>query len=32
MLRPKPIDVKPLKNYFLLISFSSNEEKNFDVR
>lgn len=32
MLRPKPIDVKPLKNYFLLISFSNNEDRIFDVK
>lgn len=31
MLRPKPIEVKPLENYLLLISFSNGEDKIFDV-
>lgn len=32
MLRPKPIEVKPLENYLLLISFSNGENKIFDVK
>jgi len=32
MLRPKPIKVKPLENYFLLISFNNGENKIFDVK
>lgn len=32
MLRTKPIEVKPLENYMLLISFSNGEEKIFDVK
>lgn len=32
MLRPKPIKVKPLENYLLLISFNNGENKIFDVK
>lgn len=32
MIRPKPIDVKPLENYFLQISFNNGEVKIFDVK
>lgn len=32
MLRPKPIAVKPLENYMLLISFNNGENKIFDVK
>ena len=32
MLRPKPIDVKPLDNYLLLVSFNNGEDKIFDVK
>lgn len=32
MLRPKPVEVKPLDNYLLLIVFSNGEEKIFDVK
>ena len=32
MLRPKPIKVKPLENYLLLISFTNGENKIFDVK
>lgn len=29
---PKAIDVKPLENYLLLISFDNGEQKVFDVK
>lgn len=29
---PKAIDVKPLENYLLLISFNNGEQKIFDVK
>lgn len=32
MLRPKPVDVKPLKNYLLSILFDNGERKIFDVK
>lgn len=32
MLRPKPIEVKPLEEYLLLISFNNGEDKIFDVK
>lgn len=32
MLRPKPTDVKPLKNYLLSILFDNGEKKIFDVK
>lgn len=32
MLRPKPIDVKPLDDYKLLLLFDSGEKKLFDVK
>lgn len=32
MLRPKPINVKPLENYFLSIVFDNGENKVFDVK
>lgn len=32
VLRPKPIEVKPLENYLLLISFNNGEDKIFDVK
>lgn len=32
MQRPRPIEVKPLENYLLLISFSNGEDKIFDVK
>ena len=31
-LRPKVIDVKPLKNYMLEIIFENGEKKQFDVK
>ena len=31
-LRPKAIDVKPLKNYMLEITFENGEKKQFDVK
>jgi len=31
MLQPKIIDVKPLKNYKLLLKYETNEKKVFDV-
>lgn len=31
-MRPRAIDVKPLPNYELLITFSNNEKKIFDVK
>ena len=31
-LRPKAIDVKPLKNYMLEITFNNGEKKQFDVK
>ncbi len=30
-MKPKAIDVKPLKNYMLEIIFSNGEKKKFDV-
>ena len=30
-MRPRAIDVKPLQDYKLLITFSNNEKKIFDV-
>ena len=30
-MRPRAIDVKPINNYKLLITFSNNEKKIFDV-
>ena len=32
MLRPKAIDVKPLDNYLLEITFNNGEKKIFDVK
>lgn len=32
MLRPKPIEVKPLENYMLHITFDNGENKIFDVK
>lgn len=32
MLRPKPVIVKPLENYFLFIKFDNGEQKLFDVK
>lgn len=32
MLRPKPIEVTPLENYNLLITFDNGEDKIFDVK
>ena len=32
MLRPKPIKVKQLENYLLLIFFNNGENKIFDVK
>lgn len=32
MPRPKPIDVKPLDNYLLYITFDNVENKVFDVK
>ncbi len=32
MLRPKPIEVKPLKNYLLYLIFDNGENKIFDVK
>jgi hypothetical protein len=32
MLRPKAIDVKPCKDYCLLVTFSNNEKRLFDVK
>lgn len=29
---PKAIDVKPLENYLLLITFNNGEQKIFDVK
>lgn len=31
MLCPKPIDVKPLAGYKILVTFETNEQKIFDV-
>lgn len=31
-MRPKAIDVKPLKNYMLEISFDNGEKRIFDVK
>ncbi len=31
MMQPKPIDVKPLKNYRILVTFETGEIKIFDV-
>ena len=31
-MRPKAIDVKPLKNYMLEITFDNGEKKIFDVK
>lgn len=31
-MRPKAIDVKPLKNYMLEITFENGEKKIFDVK
>ena len=31
-MRPKAIDVKPLKNYMLEITFENGEKKQFDVK
>ena len=31
-MRPKAIDVKPLKNYMLEIIFDNGEKKQFDVK
>ena len=31
-MRPKAIDVKPLKNYMLEIVFDNGEKKKFDVK
>lgn len=31
-MRPKAIDVKPLKNYMLEIIFDNGEKKKFDVK
>ena len=31
-MRPKAIDVKPLKNYMLEIIFNNGEKKQFDVK
>ena len=30
-MHPRPIDVKPLDNFKLLITFQNNEQKIFDV-
>ena len=32
MLRPKPIEVKLLENYLLLISISNGKKKVFDIK
>jgi len=32
MLRPKAIDVKPCPDYCLLVTFSNNEKRIFDVK
>ncbi|MDR0442810.1 MAG: DUF2442 domain-containing protein [Treponema sp.] len=32
MLRPKAIDVKPCADYLLLVTFSNNERRFFDVK
>ncbi len=32
MLRPKPIEVKPLENYLLHLTFDNGENKIFDVK
>jgi len=32
MLRPQAIDVKPCSNYCLLVTFSNNERRLFDVK
>ena len=32
MLRPRPIEVKPLEDYLLSVSFSNGENKIFDVK
>ena len=31
-MRPRAIDVKPLPNYELLITFNNNEKRIFDVK
>lgn len=31
MLRPKPIEMKPLDNYLLYITFDNGENKIFDL-
>lgn len=31
-MRPRAIDVKPLPNYEILITFNNNEKKIFDVK
>ena len=31
MIRPKAIDVKPYPDYRLLVTFSNNEKRLFDV-
>ena len=31
-MRPKAIDVKPLKNYMLEVIFDNGEKKKFDVK
>lgn len=31
-MRPRAVEVKPLKNYILKIKFDNGEEKNFDVK
>jgi len=31
-MRPKAIEVKPLENYLLLITFDNGEKKIFDVK
>ena len=32
MLRPKAIEVKPCQDYQLLVTFSNNEQRLFDVK
>jgi hypothetical protein len=32
MLRPKAIEVKPCADYCLLVTFSNNEKRMFDVK
>jgi len=31
-MRPRAVDVKPLKDYKLLVTFSNNETRIFDVK